>query len=854
MAARPSPEDVEAFLRIYDSSKVRIDAFHEEKLAWALRELERLRGWAGEAPTPGGGEGGGAHHAEGRRKKSRKKERKRKEKDRRRKKARKRKEKDTAMAVAASAAGGGADHTSGAGEDEASLASLSVSSSSSEASSSSSSSSSSSTSSSSAPSPPAAPLPPADSGELLARIDLYEEDLDRIIEFLQLNRTAFGKILKKFDKNTGMITRERRLEDLRRTHPYLDGKAFSGLKVRAQRLRLRCASPIQQGEDEEGSEDGEARTAAVPGKAPPSPRGAVPERPPKTGIGASQRGPSAAGRGALSAAALAKQQQQQQQQQQHSPPASSSSAGAAAAAAARQVPQGKAKRPTAAQAAALRKKRGEDASVDRAERYLTRMERGSAFFVENVPRNLPQFSAAEVGLGGRLGQGEFATVSAVTRFDVKESCHLCFFHRFQAVSIGGSAGEAEGGGAPGGAQRLHEPQLQLSGGGSEGDRSIPSIPEGDEAAPEAGSAAAAAAAVVEGGPLGTGAAAAPSVDSGGGSYIMNLDFTDDISDYDELDDDHDDEKHESRGFMKDHCLREGQPRYAVKQLRVDLKGDMVREAALDLAIEAKFLATLSHPNIIKQRGTSGVPGHSAFFIVLDRLEMDLTEKLAEWRTKKESDRSSNRLRSLLAGRDTSGRQNLVEQQIMVIYDVARALRYLHDNDIIYRDLKPDNVGFDIRGDVKLFDFGLTKELRPRDRIRTDEYRASGQTGSRRYMAPEVVLCKNYGLKADIYSFGMFFWEVMALKEPFPDYDVMTHSRLVVTKGQRPKMKRTWPKHVGDLIERCWSSDPKERPNIKNIYFSLKDMPELGRTSLSATERTKRLMDRSVDSRERLRLE
>ena len=82
-------------------------------------------------------------------------------------------------------------------------------------------------------------------------------------------------------------------------------------------------------------------------------------------------------------------------------------------------------------------------------------------------------------------------------------------------------------------------------------------------------------------------------------------------------------------------------------------------------------------------------------------------------------------------------------------DVARALRYLHDNDIIYRDLKPDNVGFDIRGDVKLFDFGLTKELRPRDRIRTDEYRASGQTGSRRYMAPEVVLCKNYGLKADI---------------------------------------------------------------------------------------------------------
>ena len=56
--------------------------------------------------------------------------------------------------------------------------------------------------------------------------------------------------------------------------------------------------------------------------------------------------------------------------------------------------------------------------------------------------------------------------------------------------------------------------------------------------------------------------------------------------------------------------------------------------------------------------------------------------------------------------------------------------------ILFRDLKPDNVGFDIRGDAKIFDFGLAKELHPQDKVGADQFRLSGVTGSRRYMAPE----------------------------------------------------------------------------------------------------------------------
>ncbi len=75
-----------------------------------------------------------------------------------------------------------------------------------------------------------------------------------------------------------------------------------------------------------------------------------------------------------------------------------------------------------------------------------------------------------------------------------------------------------------------------------------------------------------------------------------------------------------------------------------------------------------------------------------------------------------------------------------------------------------NAGFDVRGNVKLFDFGLAKELQPRDRIGPGEYNASGRTGTRRYMSPEVALCLPYGKPADVYSFAILFWEVLALEQ------------------------------------------------------------------------------------------
>ena len=134
--------------------------------------------------------------------------------------------------------------------------------------------------------------------------------------------------------------------------------------------------------------------------------------------------------------------------------------------------------------------------------------------------------------------------------------------------------------------------------------------------------------------------------------------------------------------------------------------------------------------------------------------------------------------------------------------------------IMYRDLKPENAGFDVRGNVKLFDFGLAKELQPKDRIGEDQYNASGRTGTRRYMSPEVALCKPYGKPADVYSFSILLWEIFSLKKPFAKVKRTDEfKKIVFEKGERPKLGKNWSLEMKEELESGWSEDPKQRPSM-----------------------------------------
>ncbi|XP_045832712.1 serine/threonine-protein kinase STY46-like isoform X4 [Trifolium pratense] len=147
--------------------------------------------------------------------------------------------------------------------------------------------------------------------------------------------------------------------------------------------------------------------------------------------------------------------------------------------------------------------------------------------------------------------------------------------------------------------------------------------------------------------------------------------------------------------------------------------------------------------------------------------------------------------------------------LKIAIDVSQGVNYLHKNNIIHRDLKTANLLMDEKGVVKVADFGVAR-LQNQSGIMTAE------TGTYRWMAPEVIQHKPYNHKADVFSFGIILWELLTRKLPYEDLSPLQAAIGVVHKDLRPEIPRdTHPKLV-ELIHRCWHKDPCLRPDFSEI--------------------------------------
>jgi hypothetical protein len=148
------------------------------------------------------------------------------------------------------------------------------------------------------------------------------------------------------------------------------------------------------------------------------------------------------------------------------------------------------------------------------------------------------------------------------------------------------------------------------------------------------------------------------------------------------------------------CVRRGRPRYAVKRLREDFAERKRKfSAAIDLAVEAKFLAALTHPNIVRIRGTVDKPGRNSFMIVMDCLTLTLREKIEVWSTREMKIRHSpGFLWKRILGpfhphrpATERGEQELTDlfiEKLMAMYDLARGMKFLQSKRWVQNKCDP----------------------------------------------------------------------------------------------------------------------------------------------------------------------
>jgi serine/threonine-protein kinase len=158
----------------------------------------------------------------------------------------------------------------------------------------------------------------------------------------------------------------------------------------------------------------------------------------------------------------------------------------------------------------------------------------------------------------------------------------------------------------------------------------------------------------------------------------------------------------------------------------------------------------------------------------------------------------------------------LEEALAIARQIADALEAAHEKGIIHRDLKPGNIKITTEGVVKVLDFGLAKMAECAVAVQSPENsptltmqgtRAGVILGTAAYMAPEQACGKRVDKRADIWSFGVVLWEMLAGRRLFHG-ETISHTLAEVLRGEIDfaRLPPTTPTPVRDLLQRCLDRD------------------------------------------------
>ncbi|KAA8496419.1 putative cysteine-rich receptor-like protein kinase 39 [Porphyridium purpureum] len=240
---------------------------------------------------------------------------------------------------------------------------------------------------------------------------------------------------------------------------------------------------------------------------------------------------------------------------------------------------------------------------------------------------------------------------------------------------------------------------------------------------------------------------------------------------------------------------------AIKEIRS--AGD---KALRELRNEVGIMWRLSHVNIVQTRGgfypQTGVEAHEREcpFILLEYAPKGSLEK-----------------HLFHAGGNSLPSR---EQLLRIFRSIVDGLKYLHGNNIIHRDMKPQNVLLMDDWTPKISDFGLAT-------VKSSGSFANTMLGTSGYMAPEVIRRKQYSRSCDVWSYGVMLFEMMLGETMFGGgctifeiIETLEDPRRGVPwdRLDESEYAKQWPAWVAKLAKACLQNDPEERPTVSDIWL------------------------------------
>ncbi|RIB27864.1 kinase-like domain-containing protein, partial [Gigaspora rosea] len=158
--------------------------------------------------------------------------------------------------------------------------------------------------------------------------------------------------------------------------------------------------------------------------------------------------------------------------------------------------------------------------------------------------------------------------------------------------------------------------------------------------------------------------------------------------------------------------------------------------------------------------------------------------------------------------------------IRIAKEITLGLIHLHDKNIIHRDLHSMNILIN-DGKALITDFGISKQL---DAATTGPNSNTSVKGIPAYIEPQCfIYCEEkvaeINKKSDIYSLGVLFWELTSGIPPFMNF----RNEIIIiriARGDREKIVDNTPSSYANLFEKCWSTEPDQRPSLDQVLVEL----------------------------------